>query len=594
MEYFLSIFIRDLTKDKFQDIIYNIERFSGNIIQAEKDMIIARSRDVNIISCLLKMKENYPEGRFGFSQYVGLAKGLAKIAKFQEILLSEEIEKQVIEKFTLSSLGMLSIEGMSSQILVCRVDNVVGEIIFPEQKKDKTILSRKKEIESLKNLLTVANAVLVVGNHGCGKTVFLDQVTDEWSEKEIYRTFCPSYSIGRTLKPITDIVTQILGVYDVDSIEEKQTLIEKKLKSLEIMDIGTSYLAILDFLGFNEEESILEKLEVKTRVEIISQSVAETVKRISWNSPVMIIIEDVENMDASSANFIEQLMTQLAEENVQFIFTAAMSEIDISGLKEFELRGIEKKRLENLVENITDEKITLPPTTPFHVMQYLRLYQEEKIIYLYNQYRGESALANFSLAFHDIETTVKRRLDLLDNDKIEFILSLAVAGVEISPDELPVDKENLFLFDYFVNKVYLHRHYNNYIFTSPLLHNEIYNLIEDKQNRHARLADYYRRIHGFEEQAAFHYLKADNYKKAIEFLMKSANLAIQKGGYESAINYYIQALDLCHRKKDSVDLEILVALNEGLADVYRSLGDEEKALKYYKVVLDSYKEILKE
>jgi tetratricopeptide (TPR) repeat protein len=119
-------------------------------------------------------------------------------------------------------------------------------------------------------------------------------------------------------------------------------------------------------------------------------------------------------------------------------------------------------------------------------------------------------------------------------------------------------------------------------------------LIEDKQNRHARLADYYRRIHSFEEQAAFHYLKADNYKKAIEFLMKSANFAIKKGGYESAINYYIQALDLCHRKKDSVELEILVALNEGLADVYRSLGDEEKALKYYKVVLDSYKEILKE
>jgi hypothetical protein len=33
MEYFLSIFIRDLTKDKFQDIIHNIEKFSGNIIR---------------------------------------------------------------------------------------------------------------------------------------------------------------------------------------------------------------------------------------------------------------------------------------------------------------------------------------------------------------------------------------------------------------------------------------------------------------------------------------------------------------------------------------------------------------------------------
>lgn len=594
MEYFLSIFIRGLTKEKFQDIIYNIEKFSGSIVQAEKDMILARSRDVNIISCLLKMKENYPEGRFGFSQYLGLAKGLAKIAKFEEILFSEEIEKQVIEKFALTSLGMLSIEGMSSQILVCRLDNVVGELVFPEQKKQELILSRKNEIESLKNLLTVTNAVLVLGHQGCGKTVFLDQLTDEWREKEIYRTFCPYYSTGRTLKPITDIVTQILGVYDVESIEEKQTIIEKKLKSLEIMDIGTSYLAILDFLSLNEEESILEKLEIKTRSEIISQSVAEAVKRISWNTPVVIIIEDIENMDASSANFVEQLMTKLAEENVQFIFTAAMSEIGISGLKESELRSIEKKRLENLVETITDEKITLPPTTPFPVLQYLQLYKEEKIIYLYNQYLGEIALADFSLAFHDIKTTVKRRLDLLEKGKMEFILSLAVAGVEINPDELPIDKQNLFLFDYFVDRAYLQRYYNNYIFISPLLHSEIYNLVEDKQNRHARLADYYRRIHGFEEQAAFHYLKAEDYKKAIEFLMKSANHAIKKGGYESGINYYIQALDLCQRKKDSVDLEILVALNEGLADVYRALGDEKKALKYYKVVLDSYKEILKE
>jgi len=123
---------------------------------------------------------------------------------------------------------------------------------------------------------------------------------------------------------------------------------------------------------------------------------------------------------------------------------------------------------------------------------------------------------------------------------------------------------------------------------------EIYNLVPDKKTRHERLADYYRRIQGYEEQAAFHYLKAENHKKAIEFLMKSAEFAIQKGGYESGIDYYNQALDLCQRQKDAADLEILVALNEGLADVYRSLGDEDKALKYYKVVLDSYKEILKE
>ncbi|MCK4756534.1 hypothetical protein KAS56_06340, partial [candidate division WOR-3 bacterium] len=132
MDYYLNIFVRNLTKDKFYDITTTIERFSGHIVQTEKDSITGRTDNINILSCFLKMKETYPEARFGFSQYTGLAKGLSKIAKFGEILISEEIEQQAIEDFDITSFGMLSIEGMSSQILVCRVDNALGEIKFPE------------------------------------------------------------------------------------------------------------------------------------------------------------------------------------------------------------------------------------------------------------------------------------------------------------------------------------------------------------------------------------------------------------------------------------------------------------------------------
>jgi tetratricopeptide (TPR) repeat protein len=108
------------------------------------------------------------------------------------------------------------------------------------------------------------------------------------------------------------------------------------------------------------------------------------------------------------------------------------------------------------------------------------------------------------------------------------------------------------------------------------------------------MADYYIRLTGHEEHAAFHYREGNNFKKAIECSLQSARRAVRKGGYETAIDYYNQALELCQRKKEAADLETVVALNEELADVYRSLGDEEKALKYYKFVLDSYKEILKE
>lgn len=594
MEYFVSIFVRSLPEERFYRLTETLEHFSAQVVQAEKDTVIARSTDINILSCLHNMKEMYSEARFGFSQYVGLARGLSKIAKFGEVLISEEIEKQIMENYEITSLGMLSIEGMTSQLLVCRVEKPLTDTIFPKtQSRDPTI-SRNMELESIENLLRVTNAVLIIAPDGSGKSVFIDQLIARLTDRQVFQSVCPAYSIGRTLKPVTDIVTQVLNIHIIESIAERQKKIEQTLKELEIMDIATSYLAILDFLGLNEEESILEKLEIKTRVEIICDRVADVVKRLSWIKPVAIVIEDVNNMDPSSITFVKQLIEKLIEEKVLFILSSSIPQVDFSGLKEFELRSVEKSQLEDLIEQATGEQKSLPPATPFHVLQYLWMFYEEKLHFHYNQYQGKTTLANFSLPFHDIKTIIKRRVELLSDEKREFILGLTIAGMELFPNELPIDEKNQYQFDYFVQRHFLVKFMDRYIFTSPLLHGELYNLVDDKQSRHVRLADYYRRIPGYEEEAAFHYLKAENHKKAIEYLMKSAQLAIEKGGYDSGIYYYQQALDLCQRQKDSANLEVLVALNEGLADVYRSLGDEEKALKYYKIVLDSYKEILKE
>jgi tetratricopeptide (TPR) repeat protein len=593
MDYYFSIFIRELNKSNFKGIAETVEKFCGHLDQTERDLVVGRTTDVNILGCLFKMKENYPKARFGFSQYSGLAKGLSKIAQFGEILVSEEVEKKIIENYEITSLGMLSIEGMASQILVYRAEKPIKELLFPTPKPEAMNISRQSQIESLQNLMSVSNAVLVIAPPGSGKTIFLNQLIEHWGNKIVYRTTCPPYVRAQTFKPITEIVNQLFGLVDVEGFEEKQKIIENKLKDLDIIDIGTSYLAILDFLSLSEEESILEKLELKVRVDVITDSVAEVLKRISWTTPTVIIIEDVENLDASSVKFIQHLILKLAEENVCFIFSSSLSQVNISGLKEFELRDIEKDKLELLIEEQTGEKLTLPPTTPFHISQYLLLYREEKAAYFYNQYRGETSISEFSLPLHDIKTIIKRRVDLLEENK-EFLYNLAVAGLEINPEEFPIDKSKFYLFEYFVKHGYLMKFLNRYIFVNVLMQEEIYNLVTDKKNRHLRLADYYSRLQGFEEQAAFHYQAGENYKKAVDYLIKSAAIVVAKGGYESGIDYYNQALELCQRQKEAADLEVLVAINEGLADIYRALGDEEKALKYYKVVLDSYKEILKE
>jgi tetratricopeptide (TPR) repeat protein len=594
MNFHFGINIQKLSWEQFTDIADTIERSWGRIDSAEKDLIAGSSKEGNILCCLLDLKQKYPEAHFGFSQHTALAKGLSKIAEKGEILISEEIEKIVIDDFKVTCLGMLSIQGMANEILVCKLEEPNKEIIPPKQKPRWPHISRHSQVESLEHHLSVSKALLVVCPTGGGKTVFFDELADQWQDKKIsYRTTCPSYMRGITFQPVTELVIQILGINDVDSAEEKQKKIEKTLKELNIADIATSYLTILDFLSLTDEESILEKVELKTRVQVLTDTVADIVKRISWNKPVALIIEDAENMDASSTVFVQHLMTKLAEEDVCFIFSSYLSHINLSGLHEFELRDIEKRDLVKLVEETIGESMSLPPTTPFHVLQYIGLYNEEKLSYFYRQYQGETSIAGFALSFHDIKTIIKRRFENL-GDKKDFIANLSIAGIKIQPDEFPLERENMHLFDYFTRTGYLKKHVNYYAFANPTLHDEIYELAPHKRNMHIRFADYYSRLGRHEEHAAFHYGEGENFKKAIEYLLLSARQAVRKGGYESGIEYYNKALELCQRKKDAAELELVIALNEGLADVYRSLGEEDRALKYYKVVLDSYKEILKE
>jgi tetratricopeptide (TPR) repeat protein len=589
-----SINIPKLTIEQFSDIARRVERYWGRIETGEKELMIGSSETTDVIHCLLALKRELPQAHFGFSQHEVLAKGLSKIAEQGEILISEEIEKMVIEDFAVTCLGMLSIQGMPNEILVCRLEKPIKEQPSAELKTPLPHISRMGQVESLEYHLSVSKALLVVCPTGGGKTVFFDELIEHWKEeKEIYRTSCPSYMRGITLQPIIELVSQVLGITAAHDLEEKQRRIEQKLKDLGIADIGTAYLTILDFLTLGEEESILEKLELKTRVQVLTDTVADIIKRVSWKKPVVLIIEDAENMDASSTTFMQYLMTKLAEEGVCFIFSSYLSQINLSGLHEFELKEISKTQLVELIENAIGESMALPPTTPFHVMQYIALYNEEKLAYLYKQYEGETSIASFALSYHDLKTVIKRRFEYL-GDKKDFIANLAITGIKIHPDEFPLENKNLELFEHFVNSGYLRKQLDYYIFLNPILHDELYDIAPNKKAQHLQLAEYYSRLAGHEEHTAFHYREGKNYKKAIEYMMRAARQAVRKGGYESGIDYYNQALELCQRKKDAADLQIVVALNEGIADVYRSLGDEERALKYYKVVLDSYKEILKE
>ncbi len=592
--YYIGILIRDLKKKQFHNFIEDLKRFGSKIEPPEKHLLVFSIDDINIVNCLFKLKGIYPEIRAGISQYIGIAKGLARIAQIGEILTSADTEPVILENFDITSLGMLTIEGMKTEILVCRIDNPKGKEKFPEFKKHSKIIPRSLMIDAFKNFLNVTKSALIFAPDGTGKTIFIDQLAKEFGqEKEILRTTAPAYLSNITLKPICDLLTQLFKIQIDFTLEEKQKVIESKLKEIGIRDIRTSYLAIIDFLNIGEEETILRKMEPKVRIELIINTICDVMAKLSHLKPLIIIVEDVENLDPSSINFLQHFIVKLSDENVTFIFTSNRAQVNLKGIKEFELIEIDRSQIEEYLFNEIGEKINFPSTTIFNIAQYLAIYYEEQVDYFYSLYSGENPLVNFSLPFTDYKTIVKRRVELLEENK-ELLYALAALGYEINPQDIPIAENIQEHIEYLIDHNFLKKIEGRYFFTSPLLHEAIYDLIPDKNARHTRLADYYRRREGYEEYTLFHYMKSENYKRTMEYLLKASKIAVEKGGYESAINYYLQALELCRREKDLADLETVIVINEGLADIYRAMGDEEQAMKYYKVVLDSYKEILKE
>lgn len=577
----------------FKPVLNLLKSYCGRSFRAQPGIIAGIFDDGNVA---WSIKQDFPKVKIGISRYQGIAMGLSAIAKSGEILVDQDTISPLMESFEFASLGLINIEGMKAQLMVYQVENLMHPSeIKKREAKEFPYIKREHEENILKEALSATNLVQIIGRDGIGKTSFLKRFAEE-SEREVHFIPIWNYPPVVPFAPIETLIRSLIGIKIDTTIAEAQDLLNNRLKDLKVRDFVSSYYSFLEFLRITEEETLMTKLNLPKRFEILKNSIVELIIKANARKKLLIIFDDLQFADGSSLDLLMQMLSAIVDSDIKIIYTSEYP-IDLEQkTRNVELGLLNPSAQHELIDLFGVEGIAPGPTLPLQLNLYLTLVDVERDYALYQEFQGKSGI--HSTPFKEISWLINRWLDHLSDQARELVMNAAVIGVQFSESELkyllPKKRNDEVIPELIENNIISSN--DGYQFRHRLVREAIYEENANRAKIHSRLSEYYEKRND-PIRTVFHLIHAEKPDQAVKVYLDAAQAALEKNAWRTAIDYYLEAKDIIRQlmeSKKDVDVEIIISINERIGDIYRELGDEENALKFYKSVLDSYRDILKE
>jgi class 3 adenylate cyclase/tetratricopeptide (TPR) repeat protein len=250
-----------------------------------------------------------------------LAARLLAIAKPGQIVTSRATQHLRSRSFVFEDLGEFQVKGKSEPV---RAYAVTGEIRVRaglEASKERALtplIGRERELARLEEALGRAMAgqraiVLLSGEPGVGKSRLLYEFLNRLSGTGAHEieTTCASYGRPIPYRPILELVR---GLLDLPETTPSAELRQRVAEQLEALDLAGEERIILlaHFMGVSAPPEFVSRLsagELKDRTLAILR---DLFLRASRSAPLVLLVENVHWMDASSADFIGSLAAGLA------------------------------------------------------------------------------------------------------------------------------------------------------------------------------------------------------------------------------------------------------------------------------------------
>jgi len=462
--------------------------------------------------------------------------------------------------------------------------------LSPERFHGETVVGRMEELHRLEDTYdavrrTGGHAVLVTGETGVGKTTLVTQFQRRLAESEDPPLLATGYCESTMTRPY-HALQQALGDLPVET-ELKEAL--AGVRSRDSDDPETT----------------------KQRKQALFADVAETLRDLAMDHPVVLVIEDLQWADPGTVDLLRYLIEEVGRWALPILFvgTYRSEEIDDTHpIVEITDQTVETGRGTVL------ELDTFDPTDVRNLLAYMLDVEDipESFVETVQNHTGGTPLFVAEIGRQlaetlgpspdstelpddletitlpdSVENAVTERISAL-SDPVQELLELgAVIGDAISFDVLRdaterTETELVESVDRLVHKHIWTRTDGELTFVHDVVREIALDQMspERKRQLHGRVARAIERVHADELEAQYgrlatHYSGAGETARAVEYYGKSGAQAADAYAHKDAIESYERAIMLAEGPEISSDT--LAELHADLADVFRAVGDLDSA-----------------
>ena len=249
-----------------------------------------------------------------------LAARLLGLAGPGQILVSPPTHRITEGFFTFDDKGEFKFKGKTEMTRVYAVIAEVRGHSRLEVSKDRgltPLIGREREIERLVDAYRRASKgegaiALLTGDPGVGKSRLLFEFLQGLEETGLLEleTTCLSYGASIPYHPILELLRRYLGLEDGQPGDEVHAFVAKRLEALGIEGEEPATL-VAHFLGVSAPESFLLRFSGPQLKERTFDTVRTILLRATDAQPVILVVENVHWIDASSEELLKHLAAEL-------------------------------------------------------------------------------------------------------------------------------------------------------------------------------------------------------------------------------------------------------------------------------------------
>jgi tetratricopeptide (TPR) repeat protein len=514
---------------------------------------------------------------------INLAARLMSNAAYGKALVGEDTRKRCQSDFDFSSYGEISVKGKEKSVKTYLLAGA-GEI----RRASVDMIGRDLELRTAEEFLSGVKSkrrvfMLISGEPGAGKSLLSEKTkaTAAGIGFNCIEGACFRFSDMTAYGPIKMIFSEMLGLNSKSSRKDRRSALLRRLRELDEHEWEPLVAPLLDY--FPAVPPHLQSLPEDIKKNKIRNIIIRLISALAAEKNYMIIIEDIQWIDAASFDIIKWLMESDRPPGIMLISRPGDILEELSRRKDIiriELGPLDNEHSKKLFltvlkgikpeQSIVDRVIEKSGGNPFYLEEMAKAYSE----------LGKGRFENVDDVPSGIESVITARLDNLGEMVKKTVRTASVIGrifgYRVLKAIFPDRRRTSRLRDYLdelarldLTPVERIQPALEYIFKHILTQEVAYNGLSfsSRKTLHLKTAEYFasksRRAERNPEIIARHYLQAEQPGNALLFLILSGKKAAAEFANKEAFKYFEKALEIAVKLGEKGQIEECL-VNRGL------------------------------